>query len=338
MTVPPPTGTDTGTAPTTPTAPATPSTPDTSNQKTLPELTIDQATGSAVTQLGLTSRDQHIETGVPNIDMSLSRAVEGVDADYSVSLKSGSFKQDKFFADLVLTPSRAKFKGETHQVGAYSLKQYKAYASTNPTNVVEGFGVMLPVLSASGFQAAGIANWLYVGPLQLGYYSGRQIAKGSFVYGKPAPAAAVASMGSAVYSGYAQAGEVNKRYVDDFSEFTWTTEVEVDKATQKIRITIKTIPLYFFNSIYADDTRGSPSLIALDSQPQTSFECITSTVSEGNAFECTLPESAGPQGKIKGRFFGENGQEVAGTFAIKMSSIPELFLGGTLVGGFVAKR
>ena len=305
-------------------------------QNILPALTIDRNSSMGVAQLGLVGYRQ-AWVGNPNIEMELSRAKKEVEGGYSVKLKGGKIKNDWFYIDLLFAPSTSRFLGGRYKIGKYAVNEYKAFSSTDRSNVIQGFGITLQTLTESGFRSAGIGNWKYVDSYQMGVFSGRPNAVGSFTFGSSTTAAVVGKMPSTVYAGYAQSIGAPQSYIHDYSQHVWSTAVAVDKVKNTIKITIKTFPQYLFSSIYSDGLNMSMTSIPLNHVPQVSFTCTAPLAPARNSFECSMPKTgARYHGKIKGRFFGKSGEEMAGTFTIQMNG--GIFYDETLVGAFLAKK
>lgn len=300
----------------------------------LPTLTLDKEFSIAVSEFGFAEYQQDLQVN-PDVDLALSRSSNFKDAVYTVASKGGTLKNGYFFSDLKLAPQAASFFGAPYVVGNFAINEYKATQIDSSSSDVLKFGIVLPNLTPQ-FKVAGIGLWRYVGPRQTGYYIGIQAASGSFAFGSKSPATVLDQMSSSNYSGYAQSSSLGRfsYNMDDFSQNSWTTNVQIDKAAGTITFSIRVIKQYLMNDISV--LPMTP--ISLEGRPSVTVTCTTPIVLGSNSFTCILPVPHFPHGSIRGRFFGETGEEIAGTFHLNIWDNAEEFLAGGHVGAFVVKR
>jgi hypothetical protein len=142
-------------------------------------------------------------------------------------------------------------------------------------------------------------------------------------------------LGTANYNGLAQSSELGKfsYNLDDISQMLWSAGVRLDRESGTITFTVKLIKQYLFTHISADEMQP----ISLEMRPDISVSCATAIVPGTDGFTCELPGPHFPKGSFRGRFFGTKGEEIAGTFYLRVKNEQE-FLDGGNVGAFIVKK
>lgn len=294
---------------------------------------IDGNSLTAVSQL-----DMGLRQIIPNPNVSfqvLKHSSSGQDS-YSISLNSGSVPGYRFITDLQFVGMNASFTPVTRTISGFTINEYIAYA----TNVGDVFTVALQTLPASDFHYAGMANWKYLGGLQSGYWTGYKIATGSFIFGDQTQPTVVDSIPTATYLGYVQASGEAYVYYDSYDQLAAKVSVALDRTAGTIAVSITNIE-YWINSVWMNSPLYSTKIAnflsgvpSVQSNPQ-SLSCVAPILPTSNFFSCDVTGQAA-NGKIIGRYFGPNGEEVAGTFAF--SGMFESQNGQSVAGAFVAKR
>jgi hypothetical protein len=206
-------------------------------------------------------------------------------------------------------------------------------ALNNPAGT--GYTASIQVLTSSGVGHVGMGQWKYLGPQQVGYFSGIKHAHGAFLVGQPLTRDEALAVAPGAYAGFSQAGvedSYNSAY-RGFDQLTANASARYDSKNKLVTVMLSQFSYWLGNS-------GQFGRIDWSAPANASLSLTTNVICTGpisptsGAFEgeCT----GGLAGKFRGKFFGPRGQALAGTFAlsgwvVEPNSAP-------VVGGFVVQR
>lgn len=191
------------------------------------------------------------------------------------------------------------------------------------------------LLNTPSVRYAAFGLWSTVQDDFQGSLSGRPTWWGGYAYGSPSLGSELASMGSKQFSGLAGAHWLFPDSLRLNSQYGAVT-VSFDSARRVAQVTLTlthtaaiNYVLTFPRSYTEDDGLFNPG-VDVASAP---LSCDAPVDMNSGIFACDLPSVAG--GAVRGRFYGPNGDEVAGVFSRWDWSGASTNWG--VVGGFVAK-
>ncbi|MEO2219280.1 hypothetical protein ABGV49_19680 [Chromobacterium vaccinii] len=196
--------------------------------------------------------------------------------------------------------------------------------------------ISLQTLASEGYKNAGIGNWKYVGPEQSSGFVLQRIGIGSFVFGRPSASSVILDLATSDYAGYLQGNPEYRYWNDSFHQLTGTVGVKYDKSTDTVSISVKDFK-YWRSTMGAgvnylvSDAMGLGN--GLDGQVIT---CLAQKLTATNLYGCDF-NAPGLSGKLKGKFYGNKGEEFAGTFTMRGLVYNGSFTDGA-VGAFVSKK
>ncbi len=272
-----------------------------------------------------------------NLTLASAAEMDSPSLTYKITFGGGSVPNGSFDGGKAILPNAEGVATSFDQeFGAYKPTQYNAVLvpSTMPSTI---YGISIQSLAQNGF-TVGMGHWKYLGPYQTGYFEGYQLVYGSFVIGTPTPVSGLGNISSASYAGYAQGGLEASQYYNDFNELKSNVQVAFDKATGTVTIELKDFQVwtnaYMHPELPHYFHQTSPSSLSF---LPASLKCTTTIDPNTNAFSCTLPSGSSVYtGTFKGKFFGQGGNEIAGTFAIKGIFVREF--NEVTAGAFVVKK
>lgn len=181
-------------------------------------------------------------------------------------------------------------------------------------------GMDILIAPRSGF-AVGIGNWKFIGGEQRGYWSGIPVARGSFIVGEPTDDAVIQDVPSGAYEGFSHGGlEFFALFMYQFEEFSSAAHVTYDASTHELRLALDEFETY---QAYLEAGNLNSTWPVFEPEPTNllnagaTFSCVVTIDPGTNEFSCTLArDGSEPSGTFKGRFYGPEGNEIAGTFAL----------------------
>jgi len=281
---------------------------------------------------GSSSREagqQSIPTqGVALVTAAPSGSANAVPTLYNGTLELQGFNQGRYYSPLSVAMQTIVMN--THESGVvqganldrYDGAKYIDYGSGNfgllASNVIIGI--------RSNFNEVGIGSWKFIGPGQSGYFSGFENVSGSFIVGQPTQDAATAAIVSGTYVGFAHGSietETNSLY--SYNEFSAQASASYNTVTREVTLSLQGFSGYFggvsFDGIgkTATYTAGWQNPYTFSTTPifSSPLTCVALVNPSTNTFTCSLTNSSSViTGSFKGKFYGSNGNEMAGTFAI----------------------
>lgn len=249
---------------------------------------------------------------------------------YVLDVQSGSFDNSDF-PNLALAPAQIRLARSERSLLGWQTTQFEGTAAPSGSLL---YVASVQLLGGSGIGSVGMGHWKYLGDFQPGYFGGYKTVHGAFLIGQPASLAAVAALPTGSYSGFSQGGSEDAG-LDEFPQTAARTSVYYDAATHTITIRLSGFKLWG-GVIFADrhlqvfwEGSGDSPYAAGD------MVCSGSVDMASGIFNCRF--AALMTGSIKGKFFGPNGEYVAGTYVVR-GVVENITLDEALVGSFVARR
>jgi hypothetical protein len=282
-------------------------------------------------------------TGTANITASSFGFPDSLPGRFDVTIELQEFENPRFlegtFSELPQTLSLSRHVHGT--VAGFELDRYDGALRFSPNTFgSRALGMDVLIGSQSGFESIGIGNWKYLGAEQRVLFPGIQTARGSFVLGVPTPDVAISDIPSGEYRGFAHGGlEYVLSGLDRFEEFSSAAHVTYDAATHQVTLTLDGFETYegrFDNSITSVWPVPADEPVTILSAGRT-LTCVTTVDPATNEFSCPLVlAEANLEGEFKGKFYGQEGNQMAGTFS--MSGLVRFDFGDGVVGAVVLKR
>lgn len=280
-------------------------------------------------------------TGDATVTVSSYERVDELPIHYDATLQLNELQHDEIaygagFSSLQQSLSLTRHVEGT--VAGFDLDRYDGVLpmASGRSNV----GMDIIIAARSDFEV-GIGNWKYIGGEQVGYWSGIPAARGSFILGEPTDAAEIQEVSSGTYEGFSHGGlEFELLFIQAFEEFSSAAHVTYDETTHELTLTLDGFQTY----------EGSLDTLAMISNwpvfeagPTNAlnagaiFSCVLTVDPGTNEFSCELSYGGSePSGTFKGKFYGPEGNEIAGTFALTGLIRYSLYDG--MVGAVALKR
>ena len=236
---------------------------------------------------------------------------------YEATWAAENLDHSQFLAPLSVPPKPISLsRRDSGTLAGVDLDRYRGVTESNSTRLA----MDVLIATRSGFNEIGIGNWKFIGAEQRGFFAGFPTAHGSFIVGEPTAATAVADVRSAQYSGFTHGGlELELLFQDSFWEFSGGATATYDAATGQLSLKLHDFALHE-SSMSTNFPSAWPAAIEeeITVLSQISLGCTALVDPATNAFSCTLlsDPDTGLSGLFQGRFYGAEGQEVAGTFSI----------------------
>jgi hypothetical protein len=259
---------------------------------------------------------------------------EGTGQIYKVGFTGGSVANGTFLSPVSLPAAEKTTTSFPQTFRSYQVQQYNAQIiPSSPSGTV--YGVSIQSLEHEGFTETAMGHWKYLGPYQPGYFSGTQIAGGSFLLGTPTATSAISTIQSGTYAGYSQSQIEAYAYADNFDELRASTSVIYDKTNGALTIQLSNLEYWSAASMNAENS-SMLDMTASVYLPST-LSCATTITPGTNSFTCTMDYSTtGYTATFQGKFFGSTGNEIGGTFAIQGLFIASA--SNVAAGAFIAKH
>jgi hypothetical protein len=172
----------------------------------------------------------------------------------------------------------------------------------------------------SGFKHVGVGNWKMIGSDQRGYWEGYRTGRSSFVIGQPSANAVISTLTTGAYSGYSHGAlEYELLSLRSAEEFSSSALANYNATTHRLTLTLDGFKTY---SGYLGTNIVQSAWPTADPDNETilssiSMSCEATIDPMTNAFTCPLIDSTTSlTGTFRGKFYGETGNELAGTFSI----------------------
>lgn len=236
-----------------------------------------------------------------------------------------------------LVPAEFELKGNQQKIQSFNTIQFTGGIALHDSDE-RGYAASIDLLDTSDMQTVAMGQWKFLGRVSRYYDPGRYYSHGAFLVGAPTTAKAVTETPSGSYSGYSQAG-IEAYYIDTLDQATANASAYYDAASKRITVRLSNLnywsgsmdPTAFWSINW--DTPSRSEIYRID-KTEVTHSCTGEVNPTTGAFTCLF--SGDLRGQMKGKFFGESGQIVAGTYALKggiLWSFSE-----ALVGGFISKR
>jgi hypothetical protein len=295
----------------------------------LPPSAVDAASASFLVALGYAAR----QTGeqrrpgatasapimlVPDLPLLDPRSRDrGVPSAYQATFAADNFDHSQFLSPISAPATPISlWRHDSGTLAGVDLDRYRGLAVRS---ALLPLAMDVIIGTRSGFAEVGIGNWKFIAGEQFGFFAGFPTAHGTFIVGEPTADAAVAAIESGQYSGFTHGGlEFELLSQNSFWEFSGKAAAAYDAATGELTLTLQDLDLHG-SSMSADFPTTWPTAMEDDITILTSISlgCTAVVDPATNAFSCALAEPGGAlAGSFNGRFYGQDGQELAGTFSI----------------------
>ncbi|MBA8735681.1 hypothetical protein [Chromobacterium violaceum] len=274
----------------------------------------------------------------PDVDTNSNVDLQVVLSGYEAgALKVLGGKLAAYVFDIPFYPGVQSLQSAQRSLSGLKVKQYLYEASLFKCAIGKCIqSISLQTLADEGYKNAGIGNWKYVGPEQSSGFVLQRVGIGSFVFGKPSVSSVISDLSASDYSGFLQGNPEYRYWNDSFHQLTGTVNVKYDKSTDTVSVSVKDFK-YWRGTMGAginylvSDAMGLGN--GLDGQVIT---CLAQKLSATNLYGCDF-NAPGLSGKLKGKFYGNKGEEFAGTFTMRGLVYNGSFTDGA-VGAFVSKK
>ncbi|MET0496967.1 MAG: hypothetical protein ABW106_01715 [Steroidobacteraceae bacterium] len=295
----------------------------------------------ALGSLSETAGDQIVPaTGNATVTASSRERPDELPVEYEARLELNRLEHPQLFSGSFSTPqySLSLTRHTTGTVADFNLDRYDGVLPV--TSGRSSVGMDILIAPRSGFEV-GIGNWKSIGGTQSGFWPGIPAARGSFVLGEPTDAAEIQDVASGAYEGFSHGGlEFDALFLYRFEEFSSAAHVTYDATTHALTLTLDGFETY-------EGILGATSLSsgwpAFETDPTNllnagaTLSCVATIDPSTNEFSCLLSRGGGdPSGTFTGKFYGQGGNEIAGTFAL--TGLIRFSFDDGMVGAVVVKR
>jgi hypothetical protein len=295
----------------------------------LPPSVVDAEPASFLVALGYASRQTGEQkqpgaaasapvTLVPNLPFLNPRSRErSIPFSYEATFAADNFDHSQFLSPISASAKPISLNHRTSgTLAGVDLDRYRGLFAPSP---LLPLAMDVIIGTRSGFNEVGIGNWKFIAGEQFGFFAGFPTAHGTFIVGEPAAHDAIAAIESGQYSGFTHGGlEFESLFQNSFWEFSGKATAAYDAATGELTLNLPDFELHD-SSMSANFPTAWPETMEDDITILSSISlgCTAVVDRATNAFSCALAEPGGAlAGSFDGRFYGQDGQELAGTFSI----------------------
>jgi hypothetical protein len=307
--------------------------------------TIDQAMQSYLVALGSLSENAGEQTvpatGDATVTVSALERVDELPVEYQATLQLNALEHPEIAVGAGFSTLQQSLRLTRHVEGAVAGFDLDRYDGVLPVSSGRSSVGMDIIIAPRSDFVVGVGNWKVIGGEQRGYWSGFPAARGSFILGEPADDAEIQNVASGTYEGFSHGGlEFELLFMQGFEEFSSGAQVTYDETTHELTLTLDGFQTYEG----ALDTRTLASNWPVFEEGPTNalnagavLSCAVTVDPSTNEFACELSYAGGePSGTFKGKFYGPEGNEIAGTFAL--TGLIRYSLDDAMVGAVALKR
>lgn len=279
-------------------------------------------------------------TGNATVTVSSHERVDELPVEYEATLQLNQLDLYQIYAGHFSTPQHS-LSLTRHVQGTVAGLELERYDGVLPVTSGSSYlGMDILIARDSDFDV-GIGNWKRIGGEQYGYFSGIPAARGSFILGDPTDDAEIQDVSSGTYEGFSHGGlEFDLSFIYGFEEFSSAAHVTYDATTHELTLTLDGFQTYEgalntgnLSSNWPVFTPGPTNAL----NAGAALSCVVTIDPSTNEFSCTLSYGGSePAGTFKGKFYGPEGNEIAGTFAL--TGLIRYSLDDAMVGAVAVKR
>jgi hypothetical protein len=268
-------------------------------------------------------------------ESQMSLTISSTGGGYTAQIASGRFTGSVYSSDLVLPAASLALTRSSRPLQGFNTTQFEGAISLSGDAVSSktAYAMSIQLLTDSGIGTVGMGHWKHLGTFQPGYFQGIRNVHGAFLIGKQTVASQISSIPTGSYIGFSQAG-AEAYYYDSFDQVTSNAVALYDASTHTITLRLSGFNLRSGTFGYGGQLNvkwqeaGSAGLLP------ASVTCSGQVSPSTGQFTCRFATVL--SGQIKGKFFGDRGQVVAGTYELSGSVASDYT--DAMVGGFIAQR